>query len=129
MESAPAALHHRLERIHHLCCRLVQRSHRRTLVSYSVGVGPLSFRFFINNYAVAEAHVLRWELDQSRTNDLFRDHWGYWRVDEWADGVLVIYAMGGRTTLPTFLTRGAGQAGTVETVKALKARVEGHPAL
>ena len=39
--------------------------------------------------------------------------------------MLVTYAMGARTTLPSFLTRGAGQTGIIETVKALKARVEG----
>lgn len=109
--------------------RVIERLPGRTLVSYRVVVGPFSFRFFLNNYADAEAHVLRWELDQSQDNDLFRDHWGYWKVDQWADGALVTYAMGGQTRLPTFLTRDAGRAGTVETVKALRARVEELPGL
>ncbi|MBI4608980.1 MAG: SRPBCC family protein [Candidatus Rokubacteria bacterium] len=109
--------------------RVIERSAGRTLVSYHVAVGPFSFRFFLNNYADAEAHLLRWELDQSRDNDLFRDHWGYWKVDEWEDGALVTYAMGGRTTLPAFLLARAGRDGAVETVKALKARIEGRAGL
>ncbi len=109
--------------------RIIERSPDRTLVSYRVAVGPFSFRFFINNYADAGAHLLRWKLDQTRHNDLFRDHWGYWELVDLGDGVLVTYAMGGRTTLPAWLTLGAGQQGTVETVKALKTRVEGHAAL
>lgn len=109
--------------------RVIEKSDNRTLVSYRVAVGLFSFRFFINNYADAKAHVLRWKLDQSRDSDLFRDHWGYWKLNQLGDGVLVTYAMGARTTLPTFLTRGAGQTGTVETVKALKARVEGQGSL
>lgn len=39
--------------------------------------------------------------------------------------MLVTYAMGGRTTLPAFLARGAGEQGAVQTLKALKDRVEG----
>jgi ribosome-associated toxin RatA of RatAB toxin-antitoxin module len=109
--------------------RIIERSPDRTLVSYRVAIGPFSFRFFINNYADAEAHLLRWELDQTRHNDLFRDHWGYWEVVDFGEGVLVTYAMGGRTTLPAWLSLRAGQQGTVETVKALKTRVEGHAAL
>lgn len=108
--------------------QVMERRVDRTLVRYLVAVGPFSFRFFINNYADPAAHVLRWELDRGQENGLFQDHWGYWKVEPWHEGVLVIYAMGGRTTLPVFLTRGAGQEGTILTLKALKARVEGHHA-
>ena len=97
----------------------------RTLVRYRVSVGPFTFRFFVNNYAGAANHPLRWRLDRGRDYELFRDQWGYWKVEPWDDGVLVTYAMGGRTTLPAFLTRGAGEQGAVQTVKALKERVEG----
>ena len=96
----------------------------QTLVSYRVAVAGFSFRFFIKNYVDTFAHTLRWELDQSRPNDLFRDHWGYWKVERWSEGTLVTYAMVGRTALPAFLTRGAGREGTVLTMKALKERVE-----
>jgi len=101
----------------------------QTLVSYRVAVAGFSFRFFIKNYADTFAHTLRWELDQSRPNDLLRDHWGYWKVEPWGEGTLVTYAMGGRTALPAFLTRGAGREGTVLTMKALKERVERRQAL
>ena len=101
----------------------------QTLVSYRVAVAGFSFRFFIKNYVDTFAHTLRWELDRSRSNDLLRDHWGYWKVERWGEGTLVTYAMGGRTALPAFLTRGAGREGTVLTMKALKERVESRHAL
>jgi len=104
--------------------RVIERVAGRTLVSYRIAVGPFSFRFFVNNYADAATHFLRWELDRSRENDLFRDHWGYWKVDDWDDGALVTYAMAGQTTLPAFMIARAGRDGTVETVKALKVHVE-----
>lgn len=63
-------------------------------------------------------------LDQGQDNDLFRDQWGYWKVEPWGEGALVTYAMGGRTTLPAFLTRGSGQDAAVLTMKALKEHVE-----
>lgn len=104
---------------------VVERGGGRTLVRYLVSVGPFAFRFFVNNYADPANHLLRWQLDRGRDNELFRDQWGYWKVEPWDDGVLVTYAVGGRTTLPAFLTRGAGEEGAVQTVKALKERVEG----
>lgn len=108
---------------------VVERRANQTLVSYRVAVGMFSFRFFVRNYADALDHILRWELDQSRRNTLFRDHWGYWKVEPWEEGTLVTYAMGGRTTLPAFLTRGAGREGVILAVKALKVRVEQRQAL
>ena len=91
---------------------------------YSHLLYRLSYRGTIYSSPSPSAHVLRWELDRDRPNDLFRDHWGYWKVEPWGDGALVTYAMGGRTTLPALLTRGAGQEGAVLTVRALKERVE-----
>lgn len=109
--------------------RVIEHLADQTLVRYLVAVGPFTFRFFIKNYADPSVFVLRWELDHGRRNDLFRDHWGYWKVEPRSEGALVTYAMGGRTTLPAFLTRGAGQEGTVQTLRALKERVEHHPHL
>lgn len=103
---------------------VIEHGAERTLVRYLVAVGPFAFRFFVNNYADPASRVLRWELDRSRKNDLFRHHWGYWKVEPWHEGVLVTYAMGSRTKLPAFLTRAAGEEGTVLAVKALKERVE-----
>lgn len=104
---------------------VVERGGGRTLVRYLVAVGPFAFRFFVNNYPDPSAHLLRWRLDRGRDNGFFRDQWGYWKVEPWNDGALVTYAMGGETALPAFLTRGAGEQGAVETLKALKQRVEG----
>ncbi|MFQ5521580.1 MAG: SRPBCC family protein [Candidatus Methylomirabilia bacterium] len=103
---------------------VIEHAGERSLVRYLVAVGPFAFQFFVINYADHASHVLHWKLDQGRENDLFRDHWGYWKVEPWEEGVLVTYAMGGRTTLPAFLTRGAGKDGTIQTMKALKERVE-----
>ncbi len=95
-----------------------------TLVRYVVGVGPLSFGFHVNNYP-DEAHGrLVWRLDRERRNSLFHDTWGYWQVEPRGDGVMLTYAMGARTTLPAFLTRGAERDGLVETVKAVRERAE-----
>ena len=109
--------------------RVLEREAERTLVRYRVTVGPFAFQFFINNYADPSSHRLRWQLDRGRDNDLFWDHWGYWKVEPWGEGVLVTYAMGGRTMLPAFLTRGGGQDGAVLTMKALKERVERESSL
>lgn len=95
-----------------------------TLVRYRVGVGPFSFRFHIDNFPDMQNRRLVWRLSQGRSNGLFRDTWGYWQIDEHPDGALVTYAMGARTLLPTFLTRGAERDGLVDTVKAVRARAE-----
>jgi uncharacterized protein YndB with AHSA1/START domain len=104
--------------------RVLEQEAGRSLVRYQVAVGPFTFHFFVNTYADARAGLIRWQLDRGRDNDLFRDHWGYWKLEPRQEGVLVTYAMGGHSTLPAFLTRGAGRSGAVQTVKALKDRVE-----
>lgn len=104
--------------------QVLERQGERTLVRYEVTVGLFAFRFFVNNYADLSSHLLRWQLDRGQHNGLFRDQWGYWKVEPWGKGVLVTYAMGGRTVLPAFLTRGGGQEAAILTLKALKERVE-----
>ncbi len=104
---------------------VVEHGGGRTLVRYLVSVGPFAFRFFVNNYTDPSNGLIRWRLDPGRDNGLFRDQWGYWKVEPRDDGVLVTYAMGGHTTLPAFLTRGAGEQGAVQTMRALKERLEG----
>src|SRR3989442_5907326 len=98
-----------------------------TLVRYVVGVGPFSFGFHVNNYPDPARRRLEWRLAQERPNDLFRASWGYWAIEPRPDGVLLIYAMGARTVLPGFLTRGVERDGLVETLKAVRQRAE-HPA-
>jgi ribosome-associated toxin RatA of RatAB toxin-antitoxin module len=97
------------------------------LVRYVVGVGPFSFRFHVDNYPSPAERRLVWRLAQGRSNGLFQDTWGYWQVDPHADGALVTYAMGARTVLPAFLTRGAERDGLVDTLKAVRARAERLP--
>jgi len=103
---------------------VVEQMANRTLVQFDLQVGPFSFRFFVNNFARRQEHLLWWRLDPRRENDLFRDTWGYWKLDPVPEGVLVTYAMGSLTYLPAFLTRGAEQDGVVQTARALKARAE-----
>lgn len=103
----------------------VTHSGDRALVRFRVAVGPFSFRFFVNHVVSPEERQIRWRLDRSQANGLFRDTWGYWRLDSASRGsVLVTYAMGSRTALPAFLTRGSERESVVQTLAALKARVE-----
>jgi hypothetical protein len=96
----------------------------RALVRYVIKVGPFSFGFHVNNYPDRANNRLDWRLAQGRPNGLFRDTWGYWEVQPDASGVLLTYAMGARTVLPSFLTRGAERDGLVETIKAVRERAE-----
>ena len=96
------------------------------LVRYTVGVGPFSFGFHVNNYPNIDQRRLTWRLATDRRNDLFRDSWGYWQLELAPSGTLLTYAMAARTVLPHFLTRGAERDGLVETVKAVRERAE-HP--
>ena len=100
------------------------------LIRFRVPVGPFNFGFSVAHVMSWHERMIRWRLDRSQKNDLFRDTWGYWRLDPVPGGrVLVTYAMGSQTVLPAFLTRGAEQESVVKTVAALKARVEGTRAL
>ena len=97
-----------------------------TLVRYTVGVGPFSFGFHVDNYAYSDQRRLTWRLATDRQNALFRDSWGYWQLERAPRGTLLTYAMAARTMLPRFLTRGAERDGLVETVTAVRERAE-HP--
>ena len=103
---------------------IVESAAGHALVRYRIGVGPFSFRFHIDNYPDTRHRRLEWRLAQGRSNGLFRDSWGYWQIDEHPGGAMVTYAMGARTLLPAFLTRGAERDGLVDTVKAVRTRAE-----
>ena len=95
------------------------------LVQFRVSVGPFNFRFFVAHVVSWQERQIRWRLDRTQANDLFRDTWGYWRLEPTSGGrVLVTYAMGARTILPGFLTNGSERESVVKTVAALKAQVE-----
>jgi hypothetical protein len=89
-----------------------------------VGVGPLSFGFHVNNYPDASRRRLEWRLARERTNQLFRDNWGYWQIEPHGRDVLLTYAMAARTMLPAFVVRNAERDGLVETLKAVRERAE-----
>jgi len=104
---------------------VVDQDGPHALVRFHVAVGPFSFRFSVAHVVSLADRQIRWRLDRTQTNDLFRDTWGYWQLEP-LDGtrVLVTYAMGSQTMLPAFLTRGSEQDSVVKTIAALKARVE-----
>jgi ribosome-associated toxin RatA of RatAB toxin-antitoxin module len=103
---------------------VVESAPAHTLVRYTIGLGPLSFGFHVDNYPDRDQRRLTWRLAADRRNDLFRDSWGYWQLARDPLGTMLTYAMGARTALPQFLTRGAERAGLVETIKAVRARAE-----
>lgn len=103
---------------------VVESDAARTLVRYTLGVGPVSFGFHVNNYPDRDQRRLTWRLATERRNDLFRDSWGYWQLTRDPLGTILTYAMGARTALPPFLTRGAERQGLVETIKAVRGRAE-----
>jgi hypothetical protein len=103
---------------------VVEADATRALVRYVLGVGPLSFGFHVHNYVDQTRSRLAWRLAKDRSNDLFRDSWGYWQVEPDARGAILTYAMAARLILPAFLTRGAERDGLVETIKAVRGRAE-----
>ncbi len=103
---------------------VVEVSAQRILVRYVLGVGPFAFGFHVNNYPEQARGHLAWRLAHDRPNDLFRDSWGYWQLDDDPRGTIVTYAMAARTALPAFLTRGADRDGLVATLRAVRARAE-----
>jgi ribosome-associated toxin RatA of RatAB toxin-antitoxin module len=103
---------------------VVESAPAHALVRYTIGLGPLSFGFHVNNYPDRDQHRLTWRLATDRPNDLFRDSWGYWQLAGDPLGTMLTYAMSARTALPRFLTRGAERNGLVETIKAVRTRAE-----
>jgi polyketide cyclase/dehydrase/lipid transport protein len=104
--------------------RVLETDAYHTLVRYTVGIGPFSFGFHVNNYPDAAHRRLVWRLAGDRSNDLFRESSGYWQVDATARTTVLTYAMAARTVLPAFFTRGAEREGLVETVRAVRRRAE-----
>jgi Polyketide cyclase / dehydrase and lipid transport len=107
-----------------VAARVLESGVGRALVRYTLGVGPFSFGFHVNNYPDAERRRLTWRLAIDQHNDLFRDSWGYWQVEADPRGTLLTYAMAARTVLPRFLTRTAERDGLRETLRAVRQRAQ-----
>ncbi len=103
---------------------VLQSDPGHALVRYVVGVGPFTFGFHVDNYPDAARRRLQFQLASGRSNQLFRQNWGYWQIDSHPDGTMLTYAMAAQTVLPTFLTRGAERDGLVDTIKAVRDRAE-----
>jgi hypothetical protein len=103
---------------------VLQSEPGHALVRYVVGVGPWTFGFHVDNYPDSGKRRLEWNLATSRSNQLFRQSWGYWQIDAYRDGAMLTYAMAAKTVLPAFLTRGAERGGLVDTIKAVRDRAE-----
>jgi ribosome-associated toxin RatA of RatAB toxin-antitoxin module len=56
--------------------------------------GPFSFRYHTRHEVRAEARAIAWRLDPTRDNDVFKDTWGWWRLQPSEKGTLVVYAIG-----------------------------------
>ena len=103
---------------------VLEATGERALVRYVVGIGVFSFAFHVENRADRARGRLAWHLARERRNELFRDSWGYWQLETADAGTLLTYGMAARMVLPDFLTRGAERDGLLQTVQAVRDRVE-----
>jgi ribosome-associated toxin RatA of RatAB toxin-antitoxin module len=103
---------------------VVERSERRVLVRYQVGLGPFSFGFHMEKFPDEQRHRIDWHLAEGHSHGLFRENSGYWQVDAADPDSLVTYALAVRTLLPGFITRSAERESLTETVVALRKLVE-----
>ena len=56
--------------------------------------GPFSFSYHTRYRLQADTRTIVWRLDPTRDNDVFEDHWGFWRLEPEDGGTLVVYAIG-----------------------------------
>ena len=103
---------------------VVERSERRVLVRYQVGLGPFSFGFHMEKFPDAQRRRIHWHLAEGHSHGLFRENSGYWQVDAADADSLVTYGLAVRTLLPGFITRSAERESLTETVVALRKLVE-----
>jgi len=74
--------------------QVLEESPGGSLVRTDGKVGPFEFSYSARYHFHAETRVIEWHLDPSRDNDVFDDHWGWWRLVPEAGGTLVVYAIG-----------------------------------
>jgi uncharacterized protein YndB with AHSA1/START domain len=103
---------------------LVEADAHHALVRYEVGVGPFTFSFHMIKYPDPIRRRIEWRLDPNHANSFFRENTGYWQVDPAEGGSRVTYAIGVRTILPGFATRGTARESLGDTIKRLRTLVE-----
>jgi uncharacterized protein YndB with AHSA1/START domain len=103
---------------------LVEADAQHALVRYEVGIGPFSFSFHLIKYPDPVRRRIEWRLDPDHANNFFRENTGYWQVDPAPGGSQVTYAIGVRTILPGFATRGSARESLGDTIRRLRKLVE-----
>jgi carbon monoxide dehydrogenase subunit G len=91
-------------------------------------VGPFTFSFHQRYRARPQERTLTWRLDPTRTNDVFDDNWGWWRLLPEGEATLVVYAIG---SIPSSWQPLAGyfeRRGIIQALTALRAAAAGRPA-
>jgi uncharacterized protein YndB with AHSA1/START domain len=91
-------------------------------------VGPFTFSFHQRYRARPRERTLAWRLDPTRTNDVFDDNWGWWRLLREGETTLIVYAIG---SIPSSWQPLAGyfeRRGIIQALTALREAVTGRPA-
>ena len=107
---------------------VLESDERHALVRYEIGIGPLTFGFYMNKYPDAVRRRVEWQLAEGKSNSLFRENSGYWQVNEASPGTMVTYAIAVRTTLPSLFTAGSERQSVIDTISSLRKLVEGDGA-
>jgi hypothetical protein len=96
----------------------------RVRVRYTLAIGPFSFDVFMDKYPDAARRRSTWRLATDRPSTFFSETVGYWQVDDAGVDSVVTYAVGSRTIVPAFLTRGSYRDTLVSTVQTLRKRAQ-----
>ena len=107
---------------------VVQREASHVRVRYSIGIGPFSFKAFLDKYPDAVHRRSTWHLAEDEPSTLFSESSGYWQVDEASAGSRVTHGVATRTIVPAFMTRGSQRQSLVTTVQNLRKRAQGNDA-
>ena len=97
-----------------------QMDPRRLRVRYTLSIGPFSFDVDMDKYPDPAQRRVTWHLAEDRPSTFFAESSGYWQVDEAGSDSRVTYAVGTRTLVPAFLTRGSQRDSLVSTVQAVR---------
>jgi ribosome-associated toxin RatA of RatAB toxin-antitoxin module len=107
-----------------VAAEVVESSGQRVLVRYEVGIGPVSFNFYMHKYPDPARRRIEWQLADGHAHGLFRENSGYWQVQETGRASLVSYAIAVRTMLPALFTQRAERDSLTETITAMRKLAE-----